>query len=123
MSPSSGSPSNVQWPRVRAGTPVVVKRGAIVAGVVALMATAAHADGETVAELRVHPGVGFGLPLGLSLELNFEGRHWYAGAQLAIANNLTSNSAMAFAGGRAGWFVSDGSSSLFIGVGAGRLSV
>jgi hypothetical protein len=80
------------------------------------LAGAARADGGSISELRFSPGAGIGL-VTLSLELNVEGRRWYAGAQLALAGAMRSAGVAAYSGVRAGAFLADGPVAPFLGLG------
>jgi hypothetical protein len=85
-----------------------------------LLAGAARAEGGSISELRFSPGAGIGL-VTLSLELNVEGRRWYAGAQLALAGAMRNAGVAAYSGLRGGAFLADGPVAPFLGLGLGAL--
>ncbi len=111
----------LRWPSSAVARRDRRKRGAIVGLLVLVVASGARADGETLPELRVRPGAGAGIS-SLSLELNVERGRWYGGAQLALAGMTNRAAIVAYAGVRAGTFLTDGATTPFFGVGIGALT-
>jgi hypothetical protein len=70
--------------------------------------------------VRLFVGIGMGYPT-LSVELNVEGRWWFAGAQLAFATATHRRGLVSYAGVRGGVFLLDAPLSPFVAAGLGGL--
>jgi hypothetical protein len=92
----------------------------IIAIMIVLGAGAVRAEEESDRELHFRAGAGLGVAT-VSLEVNLEGRRWYSGAQLALAAATRGAGGAAYAGMRAGVFLTDGANTPFIGIGFGGL--